>query len=118
MRHTSHWDRTKYLYTCVYDSATCVVGYMCGWLHVWLATCVVSYMCSRLHVWSATCAVGYMCGQLHVQSATCVVSYMCGYDLLTTEVSFMRGYTGDESGMDGYRYRTWIAILNQQLDND
>ena len=74
MRHTSHWDRTKHLYTCVHDSATCVVGYMCGRLHVWLATCVVGYM--------------------------------CGYDLLTTEVSFMRGYTGDESGMDGYRYRT------------
>ena len=30
----------------------------------------------------------------------------------------MRGYTGDESGMDGYRYRTSIAILNQQLDTD
>ena len=70
MRHTSHWDRTKYLYTCVHESATCVVG------------------------------------------------YMCGYELLTTEVSFMRGYTGDDSGMDGYRYRTSIAILNQQLDTD
>ena len=86
MRHTSHWDRTKYLYTCVHDSATCVVGYLCGWLY--------------------TCVVGYMCGWLHVWLATCVVGYMCGYDLLTTEVSFMRGYTGDESGMDGYRYRT------------
>ena len=62
--------------------------------------------------------VGYMCGQLHVWSATCVVSYMCGYELLTTEVSLMRGYTGDDSGMDGYRYRTSIAILNQQLDTD
>ena len=30
----------------------------------------------------------------------------------------MRGYTGDDSGMDGYRYRTSIAILNQQLDTD
>ena len=70
MRHTSHWNRTEYLYTCVHDSATCVVG------------------------------------------------YMCGYDLLTTEVSFMRGYTGDDSGMDRYRYRTSIAILNQQLDID
>ena len=30
----------------------------------------------------------------------------------------MRGYTGDESGMDRYRYRTSIAILNQQLDTD
>ena len=37
-----------------------------------------------------------MCGRLYVRSATCVVSYMCGYDLLTTEVSFMRGYTGVE----------------------
>ena len=79
-------------------------------LHVWSATCVVSYMFGRLHVWSAmcvvaTCVVGYMCGRPHVWSATCVVGYMCGYDLLTTEVSFMRGYTGDESGMDGYRYR-------------
>ena len=82
MRHTSHWDRTKYLYTGVHDSATCVVSYMCMW------------------------------------SATCVVSYMCGYELLTTEVSFMKGYTGDDSGMDGYRYRTSIAILNQQLDTD
>ena len=53
-----------------------------------------------------------MCGWLHVWSATCVVGYICGYEFLTTEVSFMRGYTGDESGMDGYRYRTWIAILN------
>ena len=62
MRHTSHWDRTKYLtvYTCAHDSATCVVGYMCGY----------------------------------------------GHGLLTTEVSFMRGYTGDDSRMDGYRYRT------------
>ena len=33
-----------------------------------------------------------------------MVGYMSGHDLLTTEVSFMRGYTGDESGMDGYRY--------------
>ena len=56
MRHISHWDRIKYLYTCVHDSATCVVGYMRG----------VGYMCGRLHVWSATCVVGYMCGQLHV----------------------------------------------------
>ena len=47
-----------------------------------------------------------------------MVGYMYGYDLLTTEVSFMRGYTGDESGMDGYRYRTGITILNQQLDTD
>ena len=30
----------------------------------------------------------------------------------------MRGYTGDDSGMDGYRYMTSIAILNQQLDTD
>ena len=64
MRHTSHWDRTRYLYTCVQDSATCVVGYMRGWLHVyriqlhvWLATCVQD---------SATCVVGYMRGWLHV----------------------------------------------------
>ena len=55
MRHTSHW--TKYLYTCVHDLDTCVVGYMCGWLHVWLATCVVGYMCGRLHVWLATCGL-------------------------------------------------------------
>ena len=67
MRHTSHWDRTKYLYTCVHDSATCVVGYMCGWL-----------MCGQLHVWSATCVVGYMYGRLHVWLVTCVVDYMCG----------------------------------------
>ena len=67
---------------------------------------MVGYMCGRLHVWSATCVVGYMCGWLHVWLATCVVSYMCGYELLTTEESFMRGYTGDESGMDRYRYRT------------
>ena len=50
--------------------ATCVVGYMCGWLHVWLATCVVGYMCGRLSVWLATCVVVYMCGWLHVWSAT------------------------------------------------
>ena len=42
MRHTSHWDRTKYLYTCVHDSATCVVGYMCGGLHVWSIACQAS----------------------------------------------------------------------------
>ena len=66
MRHTSHWDRTKYLYTSVYDS-----------LHAWSATCVVL----------ATCIVGLMHLVLHV-------------------VSFMRGYTGDDSGIDGYRYRT------------
>ena len=30
----------------------------------------------------------------------------------------MRGYTGDDSGMDRYRYRTSIAILKQQLDTD
>ena len=70
MRHTSHWERTKYLYTCVHDLATCVVLYMCGRLHVfWLydclascvvATCVVGYM------WLATCMVGYMYGRLHV----------------------------------------------------
>ena len=72
-------------------SATCVVGYMCGQL----------YMCGWLHVWSATCVVSYMYGLLHVH----VVGYMCGYKLLTTEVSFMRGYTGDDSEMDRYRYR-------------
>ena len=71
MRHTSHWGRTKYLYTCVHDSATCVVGYICGWLHAWSATCVVGYMCGRLHMWLVTCVVGYMCGRLHVWSATC-----------------------------------------------
>ena len=85
---------------------------MVAWLHVWLATCVVSYMCGWLHVWSATCVVGYMCGWLHVWLATCGVGYTCGwsrvwgYELLTAEVGFMRGYTGDESGMDRYRYRT------------
>ena len=77
------WERTKHLYTCVHDSATCVGSYMCGqhmcgWLHAWSATCVVS------HVWLATCVVSYMrgplhvwlvtCGWLHVWSATCVVS--------------------------------------------
>ena len=76
---------------------------MCTQLHVWLATCVVGYMCGWQNVWLATCVVGHLCGRLH------------DYDLLTTEVSFMRGYTGDESGMDGYRYRTSIAILHQQL---
>ena len=74
MRHTSHWDRTKYLYICGHDSATYVVSYMCD--------------------------------RLYVQSATCVVGYICGYDLLTTEVSFMRGYTGDKIEIDRYRYRT------------
>ena len=79
-------------------------------LRAWSATCVVGKLCGRLRdiVWSATCVAGYMCGRLcvgrlHVWLATCVVGNMCGYDLLTTEVSFMRGYTGDESGMDGYR---------------
>ena len=70
MRHTSHWDRTKYLYTL----------YMIQ-LHVWSATSVHG----QLHVWLSTSAV--------------MIS-------LYTKVSFMRGYTGNESGMDGYRYRT------------
>ena len=65
----------------------------------------------------STCIHVYVI-QLHVWLATCVVGYMCGYEFLTTVVSFTRGYTGDDSGMDGYRYRTSIAILNQQLDND
>ena len=64
---------------------------------------MVGCMFGRLHVWSAACVVSYMCGRLHVWSATCVVGYMCGYDLLTTEVSFIKDYTGDESGMGRYR---------------
>ena len=44
----------------------CVVGYMCDWLHVWLAMCVVGYMCGWLHMWLATCVVGDMCDWLHV----------------------------------------------------
>ena len=67
---------------------------------------MIGYMCGRLHVWLATCVVGYKCRLLHVWLATYVVGYMCGYELLTTEESFMRGYTGGESGMVGYRYRT------------
>ena len=40
VKHTSHWDRTKYLYIHVYKIQ----------LHVWLATCMFGYMCGRLHV--------------------------------------------------------------------
>ena len=65
-------------------------------------------------MWSATYVVGHLCGRLHVWSATCVVMISSQQRCM----SFMRGYTGDESGMDGYRYRTSIAILNQQLDTD
>ena len=97
--------------------STCMHVHMIQ-LYVWSATCVVGYICGHQHMSSATCVVSYMCGQQYVWLARCVVGYMCGYDLLTTEVSFMRGYTGDYSGMDGYRYRTSIAILNQQLNTD
>ena len=38
------------LCTCVHDLATCVVGYKCDRLCVWLATCVVGYMCDHLCV--------------------------------------------------------------------
>ena len=99
MRHTSHWDRTKYLHTCVHDSATCVVSYMCGRLHVWLATCVVGYMCGWLHVWLATC------GWLHVWLATCVVGYMRGWLhvwLATCAVGYIRGWLRVVGCMSGY----------------
>ena len=60
------------------------------------------------------CGVGYMCGWLHLWLATCVVMISS----LQRCMSFMRGYTGDDNGMDGYRYRTSIAIMNQQLDTN
>ena len=42
-----------------------MVGYMDGWLFVWLTICMVGYMYGWLYVWLAICLVGFMYGWLY-----------------------------------------------------